>query len=567
MRNRHSLLWALVALWLTFAAGASAAAEAPKLALLGAADADRYARIFDLQDAGDFAAADRLIAGLKSKLLLGHVQFQRYMHPTDYKSRFGELRDWLDRYNDLPEAFRVFSLAMKRRPGGAARPKLPVHGEEHIRELVGEPPRPSAPYVGPAERAAGAVRKAVSKGDNAGAERLLNAHRRTLKRLQWDELAGLVAMGYFVDGDDENAFRLGAAAADRSGRQAPLAHWAAGLAAFRAGKLKAAASQFEAYSKGEKLPTGMQAAGGYWAARAHTALGDPKQAQLWLAFAGQYERTFYGQLALYALKASSPFDWKTPAATPSDLARLKGSKAGERALALLQIGERWRADQELQPLVETAEPEALRSLLATALSYGAPRTAVHAAFRLNKEFGEYAPAGFYPIAPWTPAPELEVDRALAFAFMRQESQFNPRAASPAGARGLMQIMPATANYIVGEERYVRARRDGLFDPEQSIDLGARYIRYLLAKDAVAGDLFRLAIAYNGGIGNLGRWLEEVRYNDDPLLFIEAIPSRETRAFVERTMANLWIYRQRLGQPATSLVDVAEGRWPRYEKQD
>ncbi|MEQ9126236.1 MAG: hypothetical protein RIM80_27145, partial [Alphaproteobacteria bacterium] len=154
MRNRHSFLRALVALWLTFAAGASAAAEAPKLALLNAADADRYARIFDLQDAGDFDAADRLVAGLKSKVLLGHVQFQRYMHPTAYKSRFGELKDWLDRYNDLPEAYRVFSLAMKRRPSGAARPKLPVHGEEHIRELVGEPPPRAAPYVGPAERAA-----------------------------------------------------------------------------------------------------------------------------------------------------------------------------------------------------------------------------------------------------------------------------------------------------------------------------------------------------------------------------------------------------------------------------
>ncbi len=151
--------------------------------------------------------------------------------------------------------------------------------------------------------------------------------------------------------------------------------------------------------------------------------------------------------------------------------------------------------------------------------------------------------------------------------MRQESQFNPRAASPAGARGLMQVLPSTANYILGQDRYVKAYRDGLFDPEQSVAVGARYIRYLLRKKQVGNGLFRLAIAYNAGIGNLIRWQKTIKDNDDPLLFIEALPSRETRVFVERVLANYWIYRDRLGQRAPSREDVAQGRWPIYKRQE
>jgi soluble lytic murein transglycosylase len=121
--------------------------------------------------------------------------------------------------------------------------------------------------------------------------------------------------------------------------------------------------------------------------------------------------------------------------------------------------------------------------------------------------------------------------------------------------------------VLGEDRYIGARRDGLFDPKQNVEIGARYIRYLLEKEAVNGGLFRLAIAYNAGIGNLIRWRREIKDNDDPLLFIESIPSRETRVFVERVLANYWIYRDRMGQPAPSRDDVAQGRWPIYAKQE
>ncbi|MEL0110223.1 MAG: hypothetical protein VW835_00685, partial [Rickettsiales bacterium] len=77
----------------------------------------------------------------------------------------------------------------------------------------------------------------------------------------------------------------------------------------------------------------------------------------------------------------------------------------------------------------------------------------------------------------------------------------------------------------------------------------------------------VVFAYNGGPGNLKKWRRNSEYQNDPLLFIESIPSRETRVFVERVLTNLWIYRFRLGQPAPSLDAVAAGTWPRYSRLD
>ncbi|MDX1401722.1 MAG: transglycosylase SLT domain-containing protein, partial [Kiloniellales bacterium] len=140
--------------------------------------------------------------------------------------------------------------------------------------------------------------------------------------------------------------------------------------------------------------------------------------------------------------------------------------------------------------------------------------------------------------------------------------------SRAGARGLMQLMPRTASYIApGKGYHKRARRDALYDPTLNITLGQRYVSYLLGQETVGGDLFRLAAAYNGGPGNLSKWERRVKADDDPLYFIESLPSRETRLFIERVLANFWIYRQRLGQETPSRDQVASGDWPTYHPLD
>jgi soluble lytic murein transglycosylase-like protein len=152
-----------------------------------------------------------------------------------------------------------------------------------------------------------------------------------------------------------------------------------------------------------------------------------------------------------------------------------------------------------------------------------------------------------------------VDEALVWAISRQESGFNPRAKSRASAAGLMQIMPATASFIMRKRSYRTGERHLLLDPELNLQIGQRYIRHLLEEPIIDGSLVRLLAAYNGGPGNLNKWLRKVDHQDDPFLLIESIPSRETRSYVKSVITNLAMYRQRLDQPAPTLRAIAAGR--------
>ena len=129
----------------------------------------------------------------------------------------------------------------------------------------------------------------------------------------------------------------------------------------------------------------------------------------------------------------------------------------------------------------------------------------------------------YPIPLWYPHSGWTLDRAMIYAFVRQESAFKADARSPAGAVGLMQMMPATARSVVRMERrgWLKNAR-AVMDPGVSLSLGQRYISYLLGRPGIDGNLFA-AVAYNAGPGNLARWKKRVRHHNDPLLFIEAIP--------------------------------------------
>ena len=160
-----------------------------------------------------------------------------------------------------------------------------------------------------------------------------------------------------------------------------------------------------------------------------------------------------------------------------------------------------------------------------------------------------------------------MDRALIWAFVRQESAFDPRATSHAGARGLMQLMPSTANYIADTNRFQGKKRYELYEPAVSLNLGQRYLSYLMQKPNIGKNLFRLAIAYNAGGGNLVRWQAVGWIDDDPLMSIETLPFLETRLFVERVMANYWLYRTRLGQTTPSRTALVNNRWPNYVRMD
>ena len=296
-----------------------------------------------------------------------------------------------------------------------------------------------------------------------------------------------------------------------------------------------------------------------------------KQGRVLLLIAADFPRTFYGLLAQRALGMDIDGPKPRQSLDRAQSQRLLADPAARRAVALLRVGERSRAESELARLDGDGDEALAAALSALNDAAGFPAYALRIARSLvpdaGRWSGQHLDSALYPIPPWQPERGFAVDRALIYALMRQESAFRTDAKSRDGARGLMQLLPSTANFVVRKRRFRGRSRDKLFDPELNIDVGQRYINYLLKHGGVDGDLLRMAAAYNAGPGNLVRWRRNMGRIEDPLLFIESLPSRETRDFVEKVVANLWIYRARLGQPRPTLDAVAAGDWPAYTALD
>lgn len=552
----------------------SAGVELPDI--LSQEDAVRYSAIFSHQKRGRWRTADREIGKLSDKVLMGHVLAQRYLHPTRYRSRFRELADWLARYADHPEANRIYRLALKRRPKSAARPKrptaqpFPVYDDESAAASGYRSPR----------RRTSAQRRTVRRimwrinryahieYFTVGTRYLESAKvQRLLDQVESDISYARIGAGWFYYGKADKAYSLAGPAALRSGKHYPDGHWIAGLAAFHIGRYTEAATHFEAMAESEWLTSWSKAAAAFWAARANLVGERPDRVHGWLSAAADHPHTFYGLLAARILGQEITFEWNLPELTPELVEALLDRAAGRRALALIQIGRNGPAERELRQMDIARDPKLGPAVLAIADVARLPALSLRAARHVLDD-GTPHYGALYPVPEWEPPGGYSIDRALVYAFMRQESGFNARAKSRAGARGLMQLMPATAGYMA-RKRFRGRRRNELYDPEYNITLGQKYLNYLLSHDTVEGNLLLLPAAYNGGPGNLSKWrrrAEQSRY-EDPLLFIESIPAEETRNFVERVLANLWIYRARLGQPAPSLDLLAAGERPIYESQD
>lgn len=174
-----------------------------------------------------------------------------------------------------------------------------------------------------------------------------------------------------------------------------------------------------------------------------------------------------------------------------------------------------------------------------------------------------ATPALFPVPRWEPISGFTVDRALIFALMRRESGFETTAKSQASARGLMQLMPNTAAFVARDPTFGPPIKAKLDDPHVNIELGQRYIVHLVGTENVRGSLIHLLAAYNAGPGTLKIWREQLKIEDDPLLFIASIPFQETRGFVEHVLANYWIYANRMGRDTRSLDELAGGKWPLY----
>ncbi len=289
---------------------------------------------------------------------------------------------------------------------------------------------------------------------------------------------------------------------------------------------------------------------GYWEGRAHEAMGDTENARLAYAFGAEYQTSFYGLLA--AEKAGKPMDPALYAPVPAvDLgnASFSGNSVFLAALLLDQAGERVLAARFFTHLTESLAPEDIIRLGAFILARNEPHYATVIGKRAAA-YGTTVPFVYYPVADLGVDP-MPVPTELALSIARRESEFDPGVTSGVGARGLMQVMPATARAVAGSLDIPYSASRLLEDAQYNARIGTAYLDELMFM--FNGNFVMVSAGYNAGPGRPQAWMESLgdpRLGDmDVVDWIEHIPFNETRNYVMRVAESVVVYRARLtGQP-------------------
>ncbi len=531
---------------------------------LDAGDARLVKRILALQAQGALAAADKAAADLDSPLLMGTILAQRYLGRF-HRSTAAELGDWLTLYADHPAAPAIHALLLTRLPKGATPPPAPA------RDAVAQPPpalagpEPDEPAVPGLSRSGSldrAVRHLAERGNVSGALGMIN--RAGISRLYAALLQAELAHELFLQNRDADALAvaLGSLRAIPALSQPGLTGYVAGLAAWRLNRMWLARAMFEASADAGQTTPRQRVAAALWAAKASMRLQDPEAADRWLQQAANGPTTLHGLLARRMLGVSTGILSGDALLTSADVEWIAETPAGRRAFALLQAGQADLAETEFRSLWRRAQDDTgfARSLALVTSGVGLSDFATQLADMITAAEGRPPLEPRLAVPRLRPAGGFRVDPPLVYALARLESNFDPEAVSAAGARGLMQIMPVTARYVAGRPEDEEVR---LHDPAVNLDIGQRYLAYLARLDGIGNNLLRLLSSYNSGPGLFMRWADTVRTQGEPLMFLEAIPVHETRAFVTRVLTYSWIYAARLHLPAHSLDALAAGRYPRF----
>lgn len=499
-------------------------------------DIARYRAIARLTREKKWDEVDAIMARLENRALVGHFLAARYTDKK-YTPSVMQLKLWLANNNHLPQASAVLTRLYTLYPQEKDDIVLPPQ-----RHTLG------------------------SYSDSSRADLSLRPQEAEL----WKSGFSSLSSGYYSE-----AYKAGVRILRDSRGESQHGNWLAGLAAWRLKDYPASARHFSAMAKSERVAAPYRSAAAFWSYRAYQALGNHNKAQAFLEEAAANPQHFYGLVA--AAELGEPI-WHPQ---ESDITRRPGWKrfiktpAIEQISMLVAMGENAAAERlmrhtyftfrrnEREKLTELAHTLGMASVVLPMARYaGSDEPAVQAAM--------------YPVPEWRDRLNRNSDHALVLAIVKQESGFNPTVSSPRGAKGLMQIMPATAEYMrkqKGTLEIETAALDStglgalpsswnLSDPSYNLAIGQAYLRYLSSKPYIDGNLVYLLVGYNAGAAPLLRW-KETMGEDDPLLFIESIPYAETRHYVKNVLRNYWIYRSLLegeSVPA-SLTRLGDGQWP------
>lgn len=301
------------------------------------------------------------------------------------------------------------------------------------------------------------------------------------------------------------------------------------------------------------------ARGAYWSARAAEALEKSDLAKTWYETAAKFPTTYYGQLAIAKVAPGKGLKLP-PEPSPDEETRLRFD-ANELVRAVRMLSAAGEEDRLYSLITHIASLEASLDWqsLTTRLARlsGRPDLAIRVAKNTLKDHGSYVAGGYPTLVPPRLPKRVKAappEHPLVLAVVRQESEYDARAISHAGARGLMQLMPATAKSVAKRVGYRYSKAKLTTDPDYNLTLGQSYLAGLI--ENYDGYLPMAIAAYNAGPHRVKQW---VKQNGDPrdadvdaIDWIELIPFTETRNYVQRVLENVQVYRLRLAGPEIAL---------------
>lgn len=526
----------------------------PAPSVLDGSDKKAFAAIYDAIRSQNWIEVERLIEKAPDGPMAAMAKAEYYLAPNSPKVDAARLQALLQSAPYLPQAEQLANMARKR--GADALPERP--GIRRFSWLGGAPKR-DLPTNMASDSFRNELQVFIKNDDPGSAERLLESKAGELSAEALTELRYRVSWSYYIENDDVSARRLAGVARAAGGEWSTQASWAYGLASWRLKDYAGAFAAFDVVAR-QASNDDLKAAGLFWSARAAMAAKQPFEVQPRMLSAAKLPETFYGLLASETL-GMEPIARKAAKVSKLDWNALKSQPNAVLAVALTEVGQMKLADEALRHQAKIGDARQHSNLAQLAGSLNLAST--------QYWMGHYGPArdqssaiARYPMPNWEPSGGWRVSPSLVYAHALQESAFRTDVISPAGARGLMQVRPGTAQDIA-RARGLGFSASELDRPSANLEYGQSYLEKLRDLPATGGYLPKVIAAYNAGPTPVTRWNMEVRDNGDPLLFIESIPYWETRGYVAIILRNYWIYEMRENKASGSLNGLAQYLWPKF----
>ena len=428
-----------------------------------------------------------------------------------------------------------------------------LFASDRYREAAAQYARVAQPRSLAASTAYKRGRALLRAGDAAAARTALARAARTYASEREAAADALYLLGDIATdaGDDVQARAHDRAVAERypGTDPAPTAHFRAAMIAWVRGDVRVARQELDALVR-RHAGSDERNAAEYWAGRAWLRTGNADSARArWRAIIARDPFSYYAMTSARRLGEPVP----APAQAPGEFVRFASiDSAIGRAAMLDRLGMNVEERHEYDGLVEQADSgERALATASALLARGRPASAIRIAWRAMERGAPRDSRAMrlaYPVVHESTlvaeARRRDLDRALVAALIRQESSFEPRATSPVGARGLMQLMPRVGEQIARTARFPVWDPALLYDPDVNMRLGTAHLAGLLKRDDEA-TLVRSLAAYNAGGSRVRRWNARAGVSD-PEVFIERIPYVETRDYVRIVLRNRELYRSLYG---------------------